>query len=78
MTLGTRRGSLFNLREYILPYIDIYTYSYLRRQGRLARGGESATGKRGVCEPKKYPLDPPLLYYLLALLEALLDTIRRR
>lgn len=44
MILGTRRGSLFNLREFILPYIDIYTYSYLRRQRRLARGGESATG----------------------------------
>ena len=49
MILGTRRGSLFNLRQYILPYIDIYTYSYLRRQGRLATGGESATGAiRGV------------------------------
>ena len=49
MILGTRRGVLFNLKEYILPYIDIYTYSYLRRQGQLARDGESATGViRGV------------------------------
>lgn len=49
MILGTRRGVLFNLREYILPYIDIYTYSYLQWQGRLARDGESVTGViRGV------------------------------
>ena len=49
MILGTRRGVLFNLKEYILPYIDIYTYSYLRRQGQLARDVESATGvMRGV------------------------------
>lgn len=49
MILGTRRGVLFNLREYILPYIDICTYSYLQRQGRLARDGESVTGViRGV------------------------------